>query len=70
MRTCAYCGASATRAICEPAGPWVPVCDEHNDEQAMGNVPIEEMDRVNSFVPRMFGGTYEPPRPARKDGDL
>lgn len=65
MRTkhvCVLCGQPATRAICEQAGPWCPVCPEHDDPYAMGNVPICELEYVNSFVPKMFGGTYEPPQ--------
>lgn len=57
---CVYCQKPATRAICEPAGPWMPVCDGHNEEGSMGNVPISDYERVNSYVPRMFGGTYDP----------
>jgi hypothetical protein len=68
---CVFCPNPATRAICHPAEPWWPVCDTHDNLNAMGNVPIADYERVNSYMPKLFGGTYEVsrPDPHPKDGE-
>lgn len=59
LKLCRYCSRKATRAICGAGGPWVPVCNDHVYQDTIGNVPISQLDAVNRFVPKMFGGTFK-----------